>query len=345
MDRSAAVGYVYDPLFLEHTIGQHPERPERLTAIMELLSQQGLLDDLSPIAAVEASSQELRRVHSPDLVERLQRLASQGGGAVDADTWVGPQSYHVAATAAGGTVAAARAILESQVTSAFALVRPPGHHATRTRAMGFCLLNHIALAASWALESGQASRIAIVDFDVHHGNGTADILRDDPRVLYVSLHQHPFYPGTGHWRDAKPGSQVNIPLPPLTGDEGYARAFARIVEPAVRRHQPDLLMASAGYDAHWADPLARMLLSTTGFRHMADSLVQLASELCGGRILLVLEGGYDTTALAHGVATTLSALLGRPFDDILGPASEPEVPVSDLLDQLVNRYGLGQGTL
>ncbi|MHB1296091.1 MAG: histone deacetylase family protein [Anaerolineae bacterium] len=341
MDRAASVGYVYDPIFLQHHTGQHPERPARLAAIIDLLHHQGLLDALTLLTAAEASPEELARVHQPELIQRVQQFAAQGGGAIEADTWISPQSYHAAAVAAGGTLAAARAVSDEQVTSAFALVRPPGHHATRRRAMGFCLFNHLALAADWLLANGRATRIAIVDFDVHHGNGTAEILQDDPRALYVSLHQHPLYPGTGHWRDARLGHQVNIPLPPRTGDAGYSQAWTRLVEPAVRRHRPDIILASAGYDAHWADPLAAMLVSTNGFRRMADSLAGLARALCGGRLLLVLEGGYDLPALAHGVATTFSALLDRPYEDVLGAADEPEAPVDDLIDRLVSHYGLG----
>jgi len=210
--------------------------------------------------------------------------------------------------------------------------------------MGFCLFNNLALAAAWALAGGELSRVAIVDFDVHHGNGTTDTFERDPRVLYVSMHQYPFYPGTGHWREigtgAGEGTCLNIPLPANTGDVGYREAFRRLVEPAVRRFGPELLLVSAGYDAHWADPLSWMLLSLSGYRRVANSLVSLAQELCEGRLVVALEGGYDLTVLAHGVATTFCAMLGLPSRDHLGPAGEPEPSVEGLLGKIARWHGL-----
>ena len=227
---------------------------------------------------------------------------------------------------------------------AYALVRPPGHHATPTRAMGFCLFNNVAIASAWALSARPALRIAIVDFDVHHGNGTEEAFREDPRVLYVSLHQYPFYPGTGHWRQKGAGDGdgtcLNIPLPPQTGDSGYMQAFTRLVEPAVRRFSPEVILVSAGYDAHWADPYAWMLLSLSGYRNIADSLVKLSHELCGAGPVFALEGGYDLSVLSHGVATTFSAMLALPYEDPMGPAREPEPGVESLLGKIARWHGL-----
>jgi len=341
-----AVGYVYDPIYLEHDTGDHPENASRLTSVMEQLRGAGLLDRLSAIAAEPATLADLTRVHSAALIQQVRQLSQRGGGYIDSDTVVGPRSYEAALRAAGGAIAATRAVLRGEVASAFALVRPPGHHATRTEAMGFCLFNNIAAAAGWALIEGGIQRVAIVDFDVHHGNGTADIVGPDPRVLFVSLHQYPFYPGTGHWSEKgtadAAGTMLNIPLPPQTGDEGYALAMDTLVAPCLRRFKPEIILVSAGYDAHWADPLAWMLLSLTGYRRIVDVLVREAEALCGGRLVFSLEGGYRGPALAHGVATTFAAMLGEPYADSLGPARQPEVSVEALLRTIADFHGLSQ---
>ena len=339
-----SVGYVYHPIFLEHDTGAHPENSSRLLAIMDNLSEVGLLEDLTPIEPERATLEDVARVHSPALFEQIRQLAQRGGGNLDSDTVVTARSFEAALYAAGGTISATQAVLDREVESAYALVRPPGHHATRTRAMGFCLFNNVALGAAWAFGSGRVSRIAIVDFDVHHGNGTAEVFDGDPRVLYVSLHQYPLYPGSGHWREKGCGDGLgtclNIPLPPGTGDIGYGQAFQRLVEPAVRRFAPELILVSAGYDGHWADPLSRMLLSTSGYRRMADSLVGLARGLCDGRLVMALEGGYDLAALSHGTATTLAAMLGQPYEDRLGPSPWPERPIGRLLQTIAHWHGI-----
>jgi acetoin utilization deacetylase AcuC-like enzyme len=338
------VGYVYHPIYLEHDTGNDPESTQRLVAITDHLQQCGLWAQLHALAATPATPRDIARVHDPALLRRLRAQAESGGGLVDADTVVSPRSYDAALYAAGGAINATRAVLAGEVQSAFALVRPPGHHATHNEAMGFCLLNNIALAASWALAEGGISRLAIVDYDVHHGNGTAEAFADDPNVLFVSLHQYPFYPGTGHWREkggeAAEGNTLNISLPAYTGDRGYRQAFQRLVEPALRRFQPQLILASAGYDTHWSDPLAWMLVSVSTYHIIATTLARLADELCGGRLVLTLEGGYSLTALAHGAAATFAALLGQPYPDPLGPAQEPERPVQELLQAIARYHGL-----
>ncbi|MBN1400700.1 MAG: histone deacetylase [Anaerolineae bacterium] len=338
------VGYVFDSIYLEHDTGDHPENAKRLRATMNHLINTGLIHKLVGIRAEPATLEDLERIHTPAHIENIRRLASGGMNYIELDTVVSTHSYEAAVYAAGGTIAATKAVLSDQVESAYALVRPPGHHAVRTQAMGFCLFNNIAIAAAWALAQGGVSRVAIIDFDVHHGNGVQAAFETRPDVLYVSTHQHPFYPGTGFWREegigAGKGTCLNIPLPPETGDLGYRQAFRRLIEPKVRRFQPDLILVSAGYDAHWADPLAWMLLSLGGYRQIADSIVGLARELCGGRMVVTLEGGYELAVLAFGVEATFTAMLGLPFEDRLGPANEPETNVEALLARIAQWHGL-----
>ena len=338
------VGIVYDAIYLEHDTGDHPENAQRLEAVASYLRTSGVWDRLVQVQAKPASVDDLRRVHTMHLIDTVQRIAKAGGGAVDYDTVIGPRSYEVARLAAGGVIAAVDATLAGRVSSAYALVRPPGHHATAARAMGFCLFNNVAVAARWALEVAGVERLAIVDIDVHHGNGTAEAFASDPSVLYVSLHQYPLFPGTGHWREigsgAGEGTVLNVPLPPHTGDVGYRQAFERLVVPAVRRFAPELLLVSIGYDAHWADPLSWMLLSLSGYRAMMDDLTALARALCRGRIVVALEGGYDATVLAHGVRGTLASLMDEDGDDPLGPAREPETDVNPLIDAIARLHRL-----
>jgi len=319
------VGYVYDPIYLEHDVPGHPECPGRLRAIMSHLESSGMIARLAAVPPRDATLAELTRVHDPALVEQVRSAADPYREHwLDVDTYVVGSSYQAALRSAGGVLAAADAVLDGAVSSAFALVRPPGHHATRVRAMGFCLFNNIAVAAAHLLDARGLARIAIIDFDVHHGNGTQDIFYSDGRALYFSTHQHPFYPGTGNYNETGEGpgrgAIVNVPLPAGSGDEAYLRAYNEVCAPAVRRFRPEFLLVSAGFDAHFADPLAQMLVSTRGYYQIASLLRELAGELCQGRIVYALEGGYDHTALAWSVRACIDTLLGGPFtEDPLGP--------------------------
>ncbi len=340
------VAYVYDPLYLEHGTPGHPESPARLQSIISHLEEAGLLSRLMAIKPRDATSAELEVVHSYELIARVRGAAEEGGGWLDPDTYVVPRSYEAALRAAGGVLAATDAVLDGEAGSAFCLVRPPGHHATPTKAMGFCLFNNVALAAAHALERRGLERVAIVDFDVHHGNGTQDAFYSDPRVLYVSTHQYPFYPGSGYWAETGEGqgegTTVNLPLPRGCGRQEYLRAYREVGEPLLRRFRPQLLLVSAGFDAHFADPLAQMLLDTRGYYEIASLLKALADELCEGRIIFSLEGGYDHTALAWSVHACIDALLGNEFaEDPLG--SGPSVPgpnIDTLLAAVKRAHGL-----
>lgn len=340
------VGYVYDPLCLQHAMPGHPERPERLEAILSHLKESGLLDKLIAIDPRDATTEDLRLVHADSLIDAVRGLCESGGGWFDPDTYAVAASYPAALRAAGGVLAATDAVLDGTLASAFCLVRPPGHHATPTRAMGFCLFNNVAVAAAHALQRRGLERVAIADFDVHHGNGTQDAFYDDPRVLYFSTHQCPHYPGTGLYGETggpnAPGTNLNVPLPAGSGREEYLRCYREVCAPAFRRFQPQLVLVSAGFDAHFADPLAQELLDTRGYYEIAALLKAEADEACGGRIVFALEGGYDLTAIAWSARACLDALRGNDFaEDPLGPGPDVRGPDIDaLLAAIKQAHGL-----
>jgi acetoin utilization deacetylase AcuC-like enzyme len=309
-----------DPRFFQHrSSAYHPERPERLDAAIAAAEKARTSHGLA-FARVEprpATDEELARIHKPGFVEWLRRLDGKEAY-VDPDTYVNPLSVEVALLAAGGTIALVDALLTGPTKRGIALVRPPGHHARPAHAMGFCLLNNVALAAAHARASG-VERVAIVDWDVHHGNGTQEAFWRDPHVLYVSTHQYPFYPGTGAVLETGEGEgkgfTVNIPLGAGGGDAVYRGAFERVVLPVLEEYRPELILVSAGFDASVRDPLAEMALSSEAFGWMASSLRALADRTAGGRIALVLEGGYDLVALETGLfAATRGVVEGTSVD-------------------------------
>jgi acetoin utilization deacetylase AcuC-like enzyme len=332
-----SVGLLYDPIYLEHDTGHHVENAQRLARIMGHLEGTRLTHRLIPLKPRPASHEELEAVHAMGLISYVEAFAKKGGGWLDADTVVSPGSYDAALYAAGGVIAAVDAVMNGEVESAFALVRPPGHHATRWEAMGFCLFNNIAVAARHALDSHKLERILIVDFDVHHGNGTQDTFYSDPAVLYFSTHQYPFYPGSGGLDETGDGRgegyTVNVPLPAWCGDEDYLRIFEEVLVPVARRFRPQLIMVSAGYDAHWADMISQMQLSVSGYARMTHIIKELAAELSSGRIVIALEGGYSLDALPASVRATLDVLLGNEAVDPLGPS--PRTGQSQSIDSLL----------
>ena len=335
-----SVGFVSNPLHVEHAVEEHSEGPQRVEAILALLQECGLLDRLEHIEPRDASDEELGLVHPPEFVATLRRACAAGGGWIDMDTYLRPRSCDAAWQAAGACLAATDALLAGGVRSAFCAVRPPGHHARPAQAMGFCLLNNVAVAARYARRRHGLERVAIVDLDVHHGNGTQDAFYDDPHVLYVSTHQYPYYPGTGPLEETGAGdgegTTVNLPLPAGCGDAEYGQACEQVIEPVVRRHRPQLILASLGFDAHLADPLAAMALSVDGYGELAARLHALADELCDGKLLFVLEGGYNLTAVPWGVRRVLELLLDEPpTPDPLGTPTEPRAPdISGILAEL-----------
>ncbi len=306
---------------------------------MQRLRESGVLSRLVALEPAPASDAQITAVHTPEHLARIQKLVSRGGGHLDPDTYTNSRSLDAARLAAGAVVRGVDVVMAREVDNAFALVRPPGHHATRDRAMGFCLLNNVAIAAQHALDAHHLERVLIVDYDVHHGNGTQDIFYRTPRVLYFSTHQYPYYPGTGNWDEigegAGAGFTVNVPLPPGVGDVGYQRTFDNLLFPLAERYRPQLVLVSVGFDAHWRDPLAMENLSIAGYVSLARTLAEIAREMCDGRLVFVLEGGYDLDALSEGVIATTRVLLGdREIPDPLGPPQRAENDVNEYIEQL-----------
>jgi len=341
------VGLVYDPIYLEHDTGQHVENARRLEETIGLLEKSRVMQQLIQVCPEPASVKELSLVHSIEHISRIEDASRAGGKWLDADTVISPASYKVALYAAGGVLKATEVVMREEVDSALALVRPPGHHATQKRAMGFCLFNNIAIAAKQTIENYHLDRVLIIDFDVHHGNGTQEAFYNDPKVLYFSTHQYPFYPGTGGineiGNEEGQGTTVNVPLPAWCGDEEYLQVFHQILIPVAHRFQPQVIMLSAGYDTHWADQISLMQVSIDGFAQMMSILKELASELCHNRLIFALEGGYHTSALAHSINATLEVLLGEPkVDDPLGKPtySRTAAGVQDIIQRVKRLHKL-----
>ncbi|HSW09724.1 MAG TPA: histone deacetylase [Bacillota bacterium] len=319
------VGLVTDPAYLRHAPNAWPESPARLRAVLERFAGSGVLERAELIPVRPATERELRRIHHEDYVRRLEDMAGRGGGNLDWDTVVTSKSHEVARLAAGGCLAAVDAAFsESGPHASLCLVRPPGHHAFPGRGTGFCLLNNVAIGAAHALEEHHLERVLIVDWDVHHGNGTEAIFYSRRDVLYLSVHQSPLYPGTGDLADTGEGEgkgyNVNLPLPPGAGDEDFLAAFDRLLLPIARAYRPQLVLISSGHDGHFADPLGSMCLTASGYHQLAGRLRDLAGEFADGRLIAVLEGGYHEEALGWCLLAVLDAMggLGRERGDVPG---------------------------
>lgn len=342
------VALYYDDLFLAHDTLTHPEHASRVSTAMDLLRTSGLLERLELPGCRDATLEELARVHAPAHIQRMQRVGDHGPVMVLADTIANTGTYSAALRAAGAVVGATEDVVHGDFGAAYCLVRPPGHHAVTSAPMGFCFFNNVAIAARHATAALGLDRVAIVDIDIHHGNGTQDTFYEDPGVFYVSTHQYPYYPGTGHWRESGAGegtgSTLNLPLPGGCGDDEYALMLRDVIAPALQRYRPELILVSAGYDAHHADPIdgAMMRLSCAGYAHLIARLRDLATEVCGGRIVVALEGGYDLTALSWSVRNSVEALLAVPITpDPVGPAGQEEAPdISELVASVRRLQGL-----
>lgn len=338
--------FVYDPFNLKHTRHGHPENYRRLEGTWALLQQSGITDRLHRVPSDRAPLEAIHAVHTPTYVERVCRLCEQGGGNLDPDTYVNEFSYEAALRAAGGLMNVVDAVLGRAADNGFALVRPPGHHARPSRGMGFCLFGNIAIAARHAQKKHGVGRVLIVDFDVHHGNGTQEMFYEDDSVLFFSTHQYPYYPGSGAVDEigagAGRGYTVNVPFPPGIGDQGYRSAFQDILIPMARHFRPELILVSAGFDAHWMDPLAGEQLSITGFGQLVTDLLGLAAELCDGKLVCTLEGGYNLDVLPHCVLSVLRLLKGDPegISDPFGPSPRPERDASQRIHLVRKTHSL-----
>jgi acetoin utilization deacetylase AcuC-like enzyme len=321
----------------EHQFPEHPECPGRL-ALLELASIPVI--DALPFCA--ASLDEVGQVHTTSMLAQLASACRQGPGIVDcAPTYVTTESYQAALLAAGASLAATRAVIQGAAQNGFAIVRPPGHHAEPGQAMGFCLLNNVAIASLDALANG-IERVLVVDYDAHHGNGTEKALWNNPRAGYFSTHQENIYPGSGGLETAPHAKRrlANFPLAAYSGDACFALLFEQALTPFVRSFKPGLIIVSAGFDAHWTDPLTSLGLSSSGFYAISNKLVDLAQEFCDGKIIFVLEGGYDPQNVCNGVNAVFSALTGSepaPVDDL---SRFPEPDISRRVDTFRKWHGL-----
>jgi acetoin utilization deacetylase AcuC-like enzyme len=347
-----APGYVYDKIYLEHKTGAHPESEHRLEAVISDLDWKGIRSQLKRIPARAATLEELTAVHQAEYIKRIEDYCKAGGGWWDADTRLSEMSYQAALYAAGGSIAAVEAVMKGEVPCAYALIRPPGHHATAGNAMGFCIFNNVAVAAKYALNKFGLGRILILDFDVHHGNGTQEAFAHNPYVLYISTHQYPLFPGTGHLEEVDPnpnkvngnhGTAINIPLPAGCRDREYKQVFEEIIIPSCRRFKPELIMVSSGYDGHWADEQSNMRMTLDGYYYIARTIKQLADELCGGKCVYCLEGGYNLEVLKCAINYTFYLWLGENYnDDPIGPPPHDIEPhgVDELIAEVKRRHGL-----
>jgi acetoin utilization deacetylase AcuC-like enzyme len=339
-DVSARSALYYDPIFLEHDTVRHPESPARVEACIRLLEEAGIIGRVQRPACRDATPEELLRIHTPGHVELVKHAGAEGPVMLTPDTVANAGTFAAAVRAAGACTAATEAVVRGDFESAFCLTRPPGHHATPQQPMGFCFFNNVAIAARHATVALGLERVAIVDIDLHHGNGTQDAFWEDGSVLYISTHQDPYYPGSGHWREAGAGAglgaTLNLPLPGGCGDVEFARLHAEVILPKLRQFAPQLILVSAGYDAHFADPIdgAMLRLSCAGYASIVAGLRDVARELCDGRIVLALEGGYDLRALSWSLRNSIETLLDEPATpDPLGLPPPPRQ--APKLDELI----------
>jgi acetoin utilization deacetylase AcuC-like enzyme len=338
-------GIVYDKIFLKHDQPGHPETAKRLESIIDGLKEKGLYEKVFKIESRQAKIEEIILCHSKDYVEYVKDFCEKGGGYLDPDTYSNKYSFTSAAIGVGSSVDLTKAVIKRDLKNGFALLRPPGHHALANRSMGFCLFGNIAIAAKVALNKPGINKVAIVDFDVHHGNGTQALVGDDPNILFISTHQYPFYPGTGSINEIgnreSEGTIVNIPLPAGVGDEGFKIVYEKVILPSLERFNPDLILVSAGYDAHWDDPLADLNLSLTGYNWISKQLIKCAERICDGKIIFFLEGGYNLDVLKYGVANSIRALLGIDFfEDPFGISHDPEPNIESINNELIKIHNL-----
>ena len=340
-------GLVYHENYLKHDTGFHPETAERLIHIMRKLEEAGITEKIKRITPKKASKEQIMYVHTGDYIEKVEAICKESGGMLDPDTPLCRDTYEIALLSAGGVIKAVDEVMDNsnQLKHIFALIRPPGHHATRNRGMGFCIFNNIAIAAQHLKGKYGVKRILIVDWDVHHGNGTQELFYDDPSVLYFSTHQYPHYPGTG-WIDEVgkgegEGFTVNIPLPAATDDAGYLYAIKNILVPIAIDFSPEFVLVSAGFDAHIADYLAAMKVKSSGFGLFTDVIKEIAKKNSKGRIVMALEGGYNLEAIAESALSVFNSLLAirsRPQKSALNKDERVKIRVDEIKEVQKNYW-------
>ena len=335
------------PRYTEHDYPGHPENADRIRAVWRGLDESGLSERMQSLEPHAVDTDWVLTVHTAAYLDLLRCVSDTPRTTfLDPDTYAGPDALTIALLSAGGAVGVVDRVLSGSAGNGLAAIRPPGHHAMPSRAMGFCLLGNVAIAARYAQRQYGIGRILIVDYDVHHGNGTEAMFYDDPSVLYVSTHQYPFYPATGAATDIGTGPgegyTVNIPLPSGSGDANYATVFEQIIWPSAEQFQPQLVLVSVGFDAYREDPLAEMRLTLSGYSHLATEVIRMAQRFCDGRVVFLLEGGYNLDALRYGVANIARLLLGDPPTDPLGSPSDTRADpdIAGLVGQLAQLHGL-----
>lgn len=323
-------GIVKDERYLEHRAEfSHPESPQRLEVLYQMLAGPDLPDFLE-IRPRLASREELELIHLPGYIQRIAATADRPCTRLDPDTYACAKSYEAALLAAGGGMEAVDRVWRGEVRNVFALVRPPGHHAESNRAMGFCLFNNVAISASYALKAHGLARVLIIDWDLHHGNGTQHSFYERPDVLYFSVHQYPYYPGTGAVQEAGSGAgegyTVNVPLPPGPGDAEYLAVFQEVLEPIARQFRPELVFVSAGFDIYFRDPLGGMQVTPAGFAVLARKILDIAEEACGGKVVFLLEGGYHLQGLRDSVQEVLRVIADQGVPpEVRGKAGRAQI--------------------
>jgi len=336
---------IYHEDYLKHSAGpSHPERRERLVAAMDYLRQGGILEKVGILTPGPCSDDDLLRVHAREHIESIRSICRAGGGPLDADTYAEVDTYEIAKLAAGGVILAGEVVAKGEFDNSLALVRPPGHHATKDKAMGFCYFNNVAIMARYLQENLGLKRILILDWDAHAANGTMDIFYDDPSVLNISIHQDPvsFYPGTGFVEQIGEGEgegyTVNVPVPGGSGDSDYLYVLEELVIPLARGYRPDLIAISTGFDSHKDDFISGLQLTEQGYAFMTEIMVNLAGELCSGKILVELEGGYNLEAIARSNFAIVNSLLGIPAERVVGSARGSVTETVDHLKKMLGNY-------